>query len=215
MDQLLGNWLNIQLEHCVNLKLMIKKHSHLHLMDLNQDLKDQVKRYSIFIDIMCITLSYLVYILIPHVIKWLMPGYVPSIPVIQVLLVAFVVYASTQLRYIDIIRKKSMKTLIVYAGVAFFLGIVIFFIISNLSDNILHCAWGTNICFILLTIGVNLAWGRIYYGKKYRGALMLIALCPVVAMLPLFLIQHGLLGVAVSFGISVLFYLMRLLVLDF
>ena len=74
---------------------------------VNQDLKDRVKQYSFYIEIMCLIVSYIVYFTIPYLIKWVMPEYLPSIPIIQVLIVAFVVYASTQLRYMDIIRKKA------------------------------------------------------------------------------------------------------------
>ncbi len=177
---------------------------------VNQDLKDQVKQYSIYIDIMCLIVSYIVYFTIPYLIKWVMPGYLPSIPIIQVLLVAFVVYASTQLRYMDIIRKKSMKTLIVYSGIAFILGIIIFLAISKLSDNIIPFAWGTNVCFVCLSVGVNLAWGKIYYGIRYRLALFLIALCPVIALSPLFFFHNIIMGLAISVALSVTLYLLRL-----
>ena len=177
---------------------------------VNQDLKNQVKQYSIYIDIMCLIVSYIVYFTIPYLIKWVMPGYLPSIPIIQVLLVAFVVYASTQLRYMDIIRKKFMKTLIVYSGIAFFLGIIIFFVISKLSSNIIPFAWGTNTCFVLLSVGVNLAWGKIYYGKHHRGPLIFIALCPVIALLPIFLTHNIILGLFISLAIILAVYPLRL-----
>ena len=164
---------------------------------------------------MCLIVSYIVYFTIPYLIKWIMPGYLPSIPIIQVLLVAFVVYASTQLRYMDIIRKKNMKTLIIYSGTAFISSIIIFFIISNLSDSIIPFAWGTNACFVFLAIGVNFAWGRIYYGKRRRFALFLIALCPVLALSPIFLIDNAILGVAVSLALSSILYILRLSYLKF
>lgn len=177
---------------------------------VNQDLKNQVKQYSIYIDIVCLIVSYIVFFTIPYLIKWVMPGYHPSIPIIQVLLVAFVVYASTQLRYMDIIRKKSMKTLILYSGIAFFLGIIIFFVISKLTDSIIPFAWGTNACFVSLAVGVNLAWGKIYYGKRLRFALILIALCPVLALLPIFLAHNLFWGFLISLTLSFVIYFLRL-----
>lgn len=179
---------------------------------VNQDLKAQVKQYSIYIDIMCIFVSYIVFFTIPFLIKWVMPGYLPSIPIIQVLLVAFVVYASTQLRYMDIIRKKNMRTLIVYSGISFLIGIIIFGTISRISDNIIPFAWGTNACFLLLSIGVNFAWGRIYYGNQYRTHLLLVALCPVISLLPLFLAQNIIWGFSISLVLSLSLYLLRLIV---
>lgn len=177
---------------------------------VHQDLKEQVKKYSIYIDIMCLAVSYVVYFTIPYIIKWVMPAYVPSIPIIQVLLVAFVVYASTQLRYMDIIRKKKMMTLIIYAGIAFLLGIIFFFLISKVSNSIIPFAWGTNACFIFLSVGVNLAWGHIYYGNKRSIVLILIALCPVCALLPLFFVKKIIWGLAISVVSSIFLYLIRL-----
>lgn len=177
---------------------------------VQQDLKEQVKKYSIYIDIMCLAVSYVVYFAIPYIIKWIMPAYVPSIPITQVLLVAFVVYASTQLRYMDIIRKKEMRTLIIYAGLAFILGIIVFFILSKVSNSIIPFAWGTNACFIFLSIGVNLAWGHIYYGKNRSMVLILIALCPVCALLPLLVAKKIIWGLAISLVFSFILYLIRL-----
>lgn len=175
-----------------------------------QDLKEQVKKYSIYIDIMCLVVSYIVYFSIPFIIKWVMPAYLPSIPIIQVLLVAFVVYASTQLRYMDIIRKKKMRTLIFYAGLAFLLGIIVFFLISKFSSSIIPFAWGTNACFIFLSIGVNLAWGHIYYDNNKFLLLIIIALCPVIALLPLFFVKQVVWGVTISIAIATVLYLCRL-----
>ena len=134
----------------------------------------------------------------PYLIKWVMPEYLPSIPIIQVLIVAFVVYASTQLRYMDIIRKKSMRTLIVYSGIAFIFGIIIFLAISKLSDNIIPFAWGTNACFVFLAVGVNLAWGKVYYGKRHRLALFLITLRPAIALSPIFIVHNIILCLSLS-----------------
>lgn len=176
---------------------------------VHQDLTAQVKQYSIYIDVLCLVVSYIVYFTVPYLIRWIMPDYLQSIPIIQVLLVAFVVYASTQLRYMDIIRKKRMKTLILFSGLAFILGIIQFFIISKVSNSIIHFAWGTNACFVFLSLGVNLAWGQIYYGHRLSLAFLLITICPVIALLPL-LIMHNVLGFVVSLVVAAALYVIRL-----
>ena len=178
---------------------------------VKQDLKQQVCVYSIYIDIICIVVSYIVFLVIPSLIRWVMPLYVPSIPIIQLLLVSFVAHASTQLRYIDMIRKKNMRNLIFYSGAAFVLGILGFALISKVFDSIAPFAWGTNICFVFLAIGVNLAWLRMYKktNKNYFISFFITA-CPLLTLIPLFVFESTILSLGVSISVFSVLYSIRL-----
>lgn len=154
---------------------------------INHDLKDLVGRYSVVIEAFSLFVAVVAYILIPWLINRLMPKYVCSTSIIRILLIAFVAYASTQLRYIDIVRNKSMNILIKSSFVALAFSIVSFIIVSHISDDVNDFAWCTSFCFILLSVGVNYSWSKIYNFNLYKR-LMLAAssILPSLLMLPMY-----------------------------
>ncbi len=178
---------------------------------VGHDLKEQVRKYSTYIDLVCIIVSYLVFLCIPFLIKWIMPSYVPSIPIVKVLLVAFVAHASTQLRYMDMIRNKKMKVLIVYSGIAFALGILSFIVISLKYDSIIPFAWGTNICFLFLAFGVNMSWKKMYNeDRRLCISSLYITICPFLVLTPLIAFNNPLTGYLISSFVFIIVYGIRL-----
>lgn len=129
---------------------------------VNENKRKTVERYSLFLEYGCVLISIVMYVTTPILIKFFMPKYVDSVPLARILLVAFVLNASVQLRYIDIIRKKEMKFLIKNASVAFIGSIVIYTFIANTCPNTICFAWGTVACFLLLSLSTNLAWSKSY-----------------------------------------------------
>lgn len=179
---------------------------------VHENLKDKIKKYSIYIELLCVFVALIVYIIIPYLIEWFMPKYVNSIGVVRILLIAFVSYASVQLRYIDIIRKKNMKQLITRALVAFVIGLLCFIIVSRTDSDLSVYAWVTSLCFVLLGIGVNLAWGKTYdyhFGKRLY--LILIASFPAVCMIPIFVTSLNFLtAMSITVAICVVYYSIRI-----
>lgn len=155
---------------------------------VNENLSDKIKKYSIYIEVLCLVAAVIVYFAIPYLIKWFMPKYVNSIEIVRILLLAFVSYASVQLRYIDIIRKKKMKHLIIRSSVAFAFGIICFVIINSMDSDLNTYARVTALCFIFLSIGVNVAWGKTYdYSIWKRFYLVFMTFVPSICLLPLFI----------------------------
>jgi O-antigen/teichoic acid export membrane protein len=179
---------------------------------VHENLKDKIKKYSIYIELLCVLVALIVYIIIPYLIEWFMPKYVNSIGVVRILLIAFVSYASVQLRYIDIIRKKNMKQLITRALVAFVIGLLCFIIVSRTDSNMSVYAWVTSLCFVFLGVGVNLAWGKTYdYCLGKRLYLVLIALFPAVCMIPMFVTSLTFLtAMAITVAICAMYYGIRI-----
>lgn len=154
---------------------------------VNSDLKSLVCNYSVAVELMSYIVSICAFVLMPWVVALAMPKYVPSVPIIRILLVAFVSYASVQLRYIDIVRKKRMKVLIKNAIIAFILSILAFVVSTKVSTNINGFAWCTTVCFILLSGSVNLSWCQIYdLSFLKKTTLVLFTLIPLMLMMPLY-----------------------------
>lgn len=139
-----------------------------------------------------------------------MPKYLPSIPIVRILLIAFVSYSSVQLRYIDVIRKKRMSVLIKWTAAAFILSISMFIVTAKLTSNINHFAWCVSVCFIFLSAAVNLSWSIINeYTFIQRFKLFFLTLVPVFVMLPLYIELNIFALVAIIFFAFVCIYLFR------
>lgn len=155
---------------------------------VNKDLKALVCKYSILVEMFSIFIALIAYSITPILIAYAMPKYIPSIPIVRILLIAFVSYSSVQLRYIDVIRKKRMSVLIKWTVVAFILSISMFIVTAKLTYNINHFAWCVSACFIFLSAAVNLSWSIINeYTFIQRFELFFLTLVPVFVMLPLYI----------------------------
>lgn len=174
---------------------------------VTSDLKSLVSKYSIVVELLSFIVAIIAFALIPWAVDTAMPKYVPSVPIIRILLVAFVSYASVQLRYIDIIRKKRMKILIRNAIIAFAISVLAFVIMTIISTSIKDFAWCTVICFILLSGSVNLSWSQVYELKYYKKfILVLLTLAPLLVMLPLYLNLGVKLTVLLTLFLSIAVY---------
>lgn len=179
---------------------------------VNDNLEPQVRKFSIYIEILCVFAAVIVYQIIPFLIKSFMPLYEKSILIVRILLIAFVSYSSVQLKYIDIIRKKNMKQLIFNVAIAFILGILLYVFIYKYFASIENFAWGTSLCFFMLSLGVNFSWARTYhYGFRRNVLLAFFSIIPTLMLVPLFIpTLSGINAILIIFCSSVLIYLIRI-----
>ncbi len=155
---------------------------------VNKDLQANVCRYSIYVEMFSILVALIAFFTMPFLIEYAMPKYTPSIPIVRILLLAFVSYSSVQLRYIDIIRKKRMSVLIKLTAAAFVLSILMFFITTKLTNCIHHFAWCVSVCFICLSAAVNLSWSIINEFSFYKKIeLLFFTIVPMIVMIPLYI----------------------------
>lgn len=178
---------------------------------VKDNLEGKIKVYSIYIELLCIIIAFLAFFALPYFFKWFMPAYGNSVPIAKILLVAFVSYSSVQLRYIDIIRKKNMKALISRSAFAFFMGLVLFFAILKFAPTTENFAWGTTICFVFLSLGVNWAWASTYgHNKKDTCLLLFLSVIPIIVLLPLFGKHDSILMPIIVSSLVFIIYLIRI-----
>ena len=156
---------------------------------VNRNLFYEVKKYSVYIVTVCIAVSLLVFILAPTLIELFMPKYTQSVPIIRILLIAFVSYSSVQLPYIDIIRKKKVPALIKNCTVSFIITLIAFFIVSYQQPSIAVYAWCNVLGFCLLAGSIIYTWQTMYEIKKSNTKFLEILefFAPAIIMSPLYL----------------------------
>lgn len=129
---------------------------------VNENLKEQVIKYTSIMEFGSFVIAISLYYIVPFVVELFLPLYQDSIPIIRILLIAFITYSSVQFKYIDMVRKRRMKSLILFSLPALLCAIIAFFVISIVGSDIIVYSFVTSICYVILSIGVNISWCLTY-----------------------------------------------------
>lgn len=124
----------------------------------DEDLKSLVFKYSTIIQLTTVALSIIGLNFLPGIIRWCLPQYEPSIPVLKMFFIGFVAYSSCQMKYVDLIRTKRIKELLSYSTIPFIISIILFCIYAVKTYNIIDMAFLTSINFFMLSTAINIAW---------------------------------------------------------
>lgn len=155
---------------------------------VNTNLTDKIRKYSFYIQTICLIIAIAIFYLIPYLISRAMPKYIESIPVIRIFLIAFVSYSSVQLQYIDIIRKKRMKVLIKRTLFVFIVAVCVFILLSFFQPSIETYAWCNVLGFLFLSLSITRSWHIV---NNYSLAKPIVdyanVFVPIIVLLPLYL----------------------------
>lgn len=152
-------------------------------------LKENIVKYSLVVEYLCFICCIIAIGLIPVLIEQFLNQYLPSIPIIKVLLIAFLTYSSVQLKYIDIIRNKKMRILIISSAICLFVTLSCFaYLFFNGTDNIISIAWISVLGFTLLSFTLNLSWGMVYNFPKLKMLWLLFStFIPLLVISPFYI----------------------------
>lgn len=156
---------------------------------LNANLRNEILKYTFYLEIMSIVLLVIVYYITPVVINYLLPEYANSIPVVRIFLVAFVLYSVCQVKYMDIVRKKKMSVLIKYSVLSLLVTFLLYIVAYLKKWGISEIAWVSVIGFLLLNWIINYSWAKIYnFNFKYFVLLLLDSILILVSVVPFYIV---------------------------
>lgn len=114
--------------------------------------------YSVFLQLGSLIVSIGGFYLVPILIESFLPNFEQSIPVINSFFFGFVSYASCQMKYVDLIRVRKIKLLLVYSIIPFIISLGLFFIFIYNNFGIKEMALLTSFNFFMLSTSLNVAW---------------------------------------------------------
>lgn len=140
----------------------------------DENLKKRVERISILVQALCFLISCIGIVITPIFINWILPMYKDSIPIIKTFFFGFVAYSSSQIKYIDLIRIKMVKTLINYSFFSLIFGVIFFVYYIMSSYSIRYMALITSLNFFFLSTAINYAWCKVNNLTSLKCAKILI-----------------------------------------
>jgi O-antigen/teichoic acid export membrane protein len=180
-------------------------------------LKPQILKYSLGIEVLSIICCLITAIFTPIFIKFILPQYMRSIPIVYIFFMAFVCYSSVQLKYIDIIRKKKIKLLIQSSSLSLFITLFLFLFSSTYITSLSSIAWISVIGFLLLSLSVNVSWCIIYKIKGWHFIWIIFStFIPLIILSPLYLLQISIIYfIFISLVLLFIFYIIRYLIEEY
>lgn len=153
------------------------------------------------------------WVLIHPMINIVLPEFLPGTKAAKILFIAFYFAGTYQMYYMDLIRKRKLMKVNLYAGAVVIISIPVFWFATNYGNGIEWVALTTTLSFFLLSsINIALSQKEMKLNFTYRIKTLLLNLVYLFPLIPMFVIdffynyEYSLRLECVKFGLFLILY---------
>lgn len=153
------------------------------------------------------------WILIHPILNLILPEFLPGEKAAKILFIAFYFAGTYQMYYMDLIRKRKLMKVNLYAGLVVMISIPCFWLATNCGNNIEWVALTTVLTFFLLSsINIGLSQKEMKLNITYRlktlllNFVYLLPLTPMVVLDFFYEYEYSLLLESIKFGLFIILY---------